>query len=138
MLRYLLTLHSFLFFFNDTATTEIYTLSLHDALPIWSCSCPLGQRDAASAHGAGFGGGSCGRGQAVGSRLRAAVRRVGMDRAFPHPGTPGSENENRPPIATDGRRGRAVAQRNPRVRRCRVSPVGLPRRGSGGQHAAEG
>src|SRR3990172_8468919 len=27
---------SFLFFFNDTATTEIYTLSLHDALPISS------------------------------------------------------------------------------------------------------
>src|SRR5256885_17259788 len=26
----------FLFFFNDTATTEIYTLSLHDALPIWT------------------------------------------------------------------------------------------------------
>src|SRR5436305_11018624 len=26
----------FIFFFNDTATTEIYTLSLHDALPI-SC-----------------------------------------------------------------------------------------------------
>src|SRR5690606_41620963 len=26
---------SFCFFFNDTATTEIYTLSLHDALPIW-------------------------------------------------------------------------------------------------------
>src|ERR1035441_7689090 len=26
----------FLFFFNDTATTEIYTLSLHDALPLWS------------------------------------------------------------------------------------------------------
>src|SRR2546429_5169079 len=31
----------FFFFFNDTATTEIYTLSLHDALPIWmdSWSC---------------------------------------------------------------------------------------------------
>src|SRR5215475_3382337 len=28
----------FFFFFNDTATTEIYTLSLHDALPIWPCS----------------------------------------------------------------------------------------------------
>src|SRR5256885_12236734 len=28
----------FFFFFNDTATTEIYTLSLHDALPI-SCDC---------------------------------------------------------------------------------------------------
>src|SRR5467141_5204294 len=29
----------FFFFFNDTATTEIYTLSLHDALPI--CSTTL-------------------------------------------------------------------------------------------------
>src|SRR6266542_5710883 len=29
----------FLFFFNDTATTEIYTLSLHDALPIWRELC---------------------------------------------------------------------------------------------------
>src|SRR3712207_6945383 len=29
------------FFFNDTATTEIYTLSLHDALPIWSLDAPL-------------------------------------------------------------------------------------------------
>src|SRR2546427_6143364 len=31
------TSFSFLFFFNDTATTEIYTLSLHDALPILDC-----------------------------------------------------------------------------------------------------
>src|SRR2546421_12914498 len=34
---FLITSHllfSFFFFFNDTATTEIYTLSLHDALPI--------------------------------------------------------------------------------------------------------
>src|SRR2546422_10018124 len=30
------TLIFFFFFFNDTATTEIYTLSLHDALPISS------------------------------------------------------------------------------------------------------
>src|SRR2546430_11303784 len=29
---------SLFFFFNDTATTEIYTLSLHDALPICSFS----------------------------------------------------------------------------------------------------
>src|SRR3712207_9119408 len=28
-------LSMFIFFFNDTATTEIYTLSLHDALPIF-------------------------------------------------------------------------------------------------------
>src|SRR5258705_12136627 len=42
-------LASVFFFFNDTATTEIYTLSLHDALPIcppvltragWRCSSP--------------------------------------------------------------------------------------------------
>src|SRR5947208_16649430 len=37
----------YIFFFNDTATTEIYTLSLHDALPIsrsmlWSCRCSRG------------------------------------------------------------------------------------------------
>src|SRR3712207_9093061 len=34
-----ITLYCF-FFFNDTATTEIYTLSLHDALPI--CGAPHG------------------------------------------------------------------------------------------------
>src|SRR3712207_6945743 len=39
----------FFFFFNDTATTEIYTLSLHDALPISDrvdddvCTEPLGE-----------------------------------------------------------------------------------------------
>src|SRR6266496_6724275 len=31
---FVFVLESFFFFFNDTATTEIYTLSLHDALPI--------------------------------------------------------------------------------------------------------
>src|SRR2546427_13162011 len=38
----LLYLFFFFFFFNDTATTEIYTLSLHDALPIfwtWAAFC---------------------------------------------------------------------------------------------------
>src|SRR3712207_8900691 len=29
------------FFFNDTATTEIYTLSLHDALPIFHANGPV-------------------------------------------------------------------------------------------------
>src|SRR5256885_13262202 len=33
-----------LFFFNDTATTEIYTLSLHDALPIWLVRLSFVQR----------------------------------------------------------------------------------------------
>src|SRR5256885_16919162 len=38
-----------LFFFNDTATPEIYTLSLHDALPILTgkLACPGGARSTA-------------------------------------------------------------------------------------------
>src|SRR5256885_14528415 len=36
----------FFFFFNDTATTEIYTLSLHDALPI----CLFGTRSPCRRH----------------------------------------------------------------------------------------
>src|SRR6478672_10662152 len=35
----------FYFFFNDTATTEIYTLSLHDALPIYPPPGYAGSRD---------------------------------------------------------------------------------------------
>ena len=37
-LDFLVSLYAFFFFFffNDTATTDIYTLSLHDALPICS------------------------------------------------------------------------------------------------------
>src|SRR2546425_13325927 len=38
----------FFFFFNDTATTEIYTLSLHDALPIWMKSPAASRRRCAS------------------------------------------------------------------------------------------
>src|SRR5215467_15989221 len=34
----------FFFFFNDTATTEIYTLSLHDALPISALARPAPRR----------------------------------------------------------------------------------------------
>src|SRR6266478_9783659 len=48
---------SFFFFFNDTATTEIYTLSLHDALPISSglarsrsCRGRPSRRSAATGH----------------------------------------------------------------------------------------
>src|SRR5258708_32089807 len=50
---HLLLLLSF-FFFNDTATTEIYTLSLHDALPIsdgrrpWPAWLHLGRTDASA------------------------------------------------------------------------------------------
>src|SRR3712207_8993243 len=40
------------FFFNDTATTEIYTLSLHDALPICSGASAAGIRSRAKKDGA--------------------------------------------------------------------------------------
>src|SRR6266478_9074634 len=47
---YILLYFFFFFFFNDTATTEIYTLSLHDALPIRSTSpaCRAATRAASS------------------------------------------------------------------------------------------
>src|SRR5437868_14950263 len=52
MLRILFS-HLLFFFFNDTATTEIYTLSLHDALPISSAAVRSGsaRRDRARADG---------------------------------------------------------------------------------------
>src|SRR3712207_7884669 len=37
-----------IFFFNDTATTEIYTLSLHDALPILRAALPANPHCVAS------------------------------------------------------------------------------------------
>src|SRR2546429_9412882 len=42
--RYL-ALYLYFFFFNDTATTEIYTLSLHDALPIYGRGEPVRRGD---------------------------------------------------------------------------------------------
>src|SRR5256885_14535035 len=81
------------FFFNDTATTEIYTLSLHDALPILlaqrlELALQLGGsfiRDGRDAQHGGVGGprregGQGGGGQHAGSRpapRRAGRREVG-------------------------------------------------------------
>src|SRR5260221_9359818 len=47
---------SFFFFFNDTATTEIYTLSLHDALPILATGCECRERPGPSARAAHMAG----------------------------------------------------------------------------------
>src|SRR3712207_7838393 len=59
---------TFLFFFNDTATTEIYTLSLHDALPI---SDPCG-----GVHGLADPNRLRGRGGARARRARAGAVRA--------------------------------------------------------------
>src|SRR2546428_4612858 len=63
------------FFFNDTATTEIYTLSLHDALPI-SARQPLARADARPAGGGrrGRGAAPCARGPGHERRDRKSTR----------------------------------------------------------------
>src|SRR2546422_8565218 len=53
---------SFFFFFNDTATTEIYTLSLHDALPISRWTKSFGGKDSCPA--------ACGLTFAVSNEIR--------------------------------------------------------------------
>src|SRR2546427_5828480 len=69
----------FFFFFNDPATTEIYTLSLHDALPISWAEHPAGQ-------------------SSVGRRQRQRARRLdhpdrqGLDRPPRQPGPRSEEH----------------------------------------------
>src|SRR5262249_62435241 len=63
------------FFFNDTATTEIYTLSLHDALPIWIRMAQLSRstprvRGAVSSLDCTFGTGGLARADLPRCRLR--------------------------------------------------------------------
>src|SRR5207248_9641899 len=62
---------SFFFFFNDPATTDIYTLSLHDALPIFRAGSD--RADAASVRRAARGGGA-------GRHCRGADRPLVEDR----------------------------------------------------------
>src|SRR3546814_9234790 len=61
-----------IFFFNDTATTEIYTYrhthSLHDALPIWPAAWPDPAEDSAT-------GSTAARSRRRGLRRRSAARR---------------------------------------------------------------
>src|SRR2546426_10430949 len=89
---------SLLFFFNDTATTEIYTLSLHDALPISqarskafpntalpSCRTRRGQRNQ-PATGQRF------------TRPRLSRQRITVSPASPPPSDPAN---TRPPDPAD-------------------------------------
>src|SRR5438552_19198644 len=60
----------FFFFFNDTATTEIYTLSLHDALPISGREAGA-RRDRADAGCVGRGSGAISRSEEHTSELQS-------------------------------------------------------------------
>src|SRR2546422_3306320 len=68
----LLALSFFFFFFNDTATTEIYTLSLHDALPILGSHAPIGHTVAIAVAVVILGAG--GRGRVVARPDRKSTR----------------------------------------------------------------
>src|SRR3712207_8300318 len=64
------------FFFNDTATTEIYTLSLHDALPIYGPAAQDSQGLAVEIREPSEGGGlSCSDAEALKSRQRTSDRK---------------------------------------------------------------
>src|SRR3712207_8567421 len=65
----------FVFFFNDTATTEIYTLSLHDALPIWVVVRARG-RCGSGCRPAGVREGRQRRRRRAGARRRALSRQL--------------------------------------------------------------
>src|SRR5690349_24596940 len=70
----LATLLYFFFFFNDTATTEIYTLSLHDALPISPTTRPRRSRGRPSLRRSGCRRGSRARPGTSGGPDRKSTR----------------------------------------------------------------
>src|SRR3989442_15938142 len=85
---------AFIFFFNDTATTEIYTLSLHDALPI----CPTRATRTPAAR-TGFSAGTAALTSCVagsGSRTCAATRRRSTACSAPRSEEHTSELQSRP------------------------------------------
>src|SRR5262245_63097245 len=63
------------FFFNATATTEIYPLSLHDALPIWASASQIGATNAASSASSVDGSGSGVQGARHDAAARSHARR---------------------------------------------------------------
>src|SRR3712207_9230906 len=73
----------FFFFFNDTATTEIYTLSLHDALPISPASGSAGRNAGRSASSTAGSSIVDGTGSSRPSAMpRIVLRRILPDRVF--------------------------------------------------------
>src|SRR2546427_8245070 len=102
----------FLFFFNDTATTEIYTLSLHDALPIFPRPRePVPGREGAPARRSGArrgparGAGPRRRGDRRRARRLAGARGSRGDRARP---LLPARRGRRAPAARDGTRAARV------------------------------
>src|ERR1041385_9394451 len=80
----------FFFFFNDTATTEIYTLSLHDALPISALARPMGRDRVGADHSRGRG------------HRRLGARGAPAGAALPRPAPDPADRRGR--VARPGRR----------------------------------
>src|SRR3712207_9206262 len=89
----------FFFFFNDTATTEIYTLSLHDALPIFT-AC-------ANSNSAVL--------QSVGRPLPEARARHGPGAPAPRPGRVALQRLGRASAGFDGRGRHALDRKSTRL-----------------------
>src|SRR2546427_10449417 len=103
------------FFFNDTATTEIYTLSLHDALPITRRAARAVRSRAArraAPERSRLGG-------AAGMRPRA--RRPARV-PFARPPGPGARGRGRRGPARGRERDRGARWRKPGARRTRAGP----------------
>src|SRR2546422_10600423 len=135
MLSYFIFL--FFFFFNDTATTEIYTLSLHDALPI----CRAGRRAPAREPRCPAGGG---RRRRV---PRGARSGAGLPERGAGPGATLRGARGRLPAARDGRHAirdgnggvpRRRAGRTPEGLRVRRAPGEAPRPAAGQRAGGSG
>src|SRR2546429_33587 len=132
----------FVFFFNDTATTEIYTLSLHDALPIYGCRAhrppvhrhALPRRVDARAersHGAVHAH-AAGADQVLGlaARRHACARQGALQAHQRHPGSAAGGAGGRSATDSSSNRGSSSRSLSPRIsRNCGVVPYksGRPR-----------
>src|SRR5256885_17170996 len=101
------------FFFNDTATTEIYTISLHDALPIYPPRGPLDARQLADGHDRSAGEGQLPQPAVLPEPDRLAVRR---EKRLPGPRRAGNERR------FDARESRSEERRVGKECRSRWSP----------------
>src|SRR6266487_3534232 len=111
----------FFFFFNDTATTEIYTLSLHDALPI-SLQRSARGRSAGSDGPDGAGGGVLAKSE---TRRRADGRAAGP------------RSRARPILCIENRGGRLRRARRARARiPLREAPPGCKQAAGGTERLA--
>src|SRR3989454_9782573 len=113
----------FFFFFNDTATTEIYTLSLHDALPILPVRDPDRLARATRRRGRAR---RCGGTRAARARPRVGrrhVRLVHEPRGAPPHRRRGARRDRRPLAAPCAGRGPAPPAGSPRASRAERRPA---------------